>query len=274
MKFTHFLSSPGRYWSSLASWVSWENNFLGLPYGSTWVCLFVVTFMFVSSNIGECYLNFLFLTDSVWVTYFPKNYPFNVSFWYFRVSIVVAAFATPLPLWILPPASLVAQMVKRLPAMWEIQVQSLSWDNPLEKEMATHSSILAWKIPWTEKPGRLQPIGPQRVGHDWATSLWILQSLQFTQSLSGVWLCGPMDCSTPGLPVHHHLPEFTQTQVHWVGDAIQPSHPLSSPSLPALNLSQHQGLFQWVSSSHQVAKVLEFQLQHQSFQWTPRTDLL
>ena len=57
-------------------------------------------------------------------------------------------------------------MVKRLPAMWEIQVQSLSWDNPLEKEMATHSSILAWKIPWTEKPGRLQPIGPQRVGHN------------------------------------------------------------------------------------------------------------
>ena len=75
-------------------------------------------------------------------------------------------------------------------------------------------------------------------------------------------------------PVYHQLPEFTQTHVHRVGDAIQPSHPLSSPSPPALNLSQHQGLFQWVSSSHQVAKVLEFQLQHQSFQWVPRTDLL
>ena len=87
-------------------------------------------------------------------------------------------------------------------------------------------------------------------------------------------LCNPMNCSTRGLPLHHQLPEFTQTHVHWVGDAIQPSHPLSSPSPPALNLSQHQGLFQWVSSSHQVAKVLEFQLQHQSFQWTPRTDLL
>jgi len=87
-------------------------------------------------------------------------------------------------------------------------------------------------------------------------------------------LCDSMDCSTPGLPVHHQLPEFTQTHVHWVGDAIQPSHPLSSPSPPALNLCQHQGLFQWVSSSHQVAKVLEFQLQHHSFQWTPRTDLL
>ena len=81
-----------------------------------------------------------------------------------------------------------------------------------------------------------------------------------------------MNHSTPGLPVHHHLPEFTQTCVHWVSDAIQPSHPLSSPSPPALNLSQHQGLFQWVSSSHQVAKGLVFQRQHQSFQWTLRTD--
>ena len=74
-------------------------------------------------------------------------------------------------------------------------------------------------------------------------------------------LCNPMNCSTLGLPVHHQLPEFTQTHVHWVSDAIQPSHPLSSPS-PTFNLSQHQGLFKWVISSHQVAKVLEFQLQH------------
>ena len=87
-------------------------------------------------------------------------------------------------------------------------------------------------------------------------------------------LCNPMNHSTPGLPVHHQLPESTQTHVHWVGDAIQPSHPLSSPSPPALNLSQHQGLFKWVSSLHQVAKVLEFQLQHQSYQSTPRADLL
>ena len=83
-----------------------------------------------------------------------------------------------------------------------------------------------------------------------------------------------MDCSTPGLLVHHQLPAFTQTHVHWVSDAIWPSHPLLSPSPPALNLSQHQGLFQWVSSSHQVAKVLELQLQHQSFQWIFRTDFL
>ena len=72
--------------------------------------------------------------------------------------------------------------------------------------------------------------------------------------------CDPMNCSTPGLPVHHQLPEFTQTHVHRVSDAIQPSHPLSSPSLLAPNPSQHQSLFQWVNSSHEVAKVLEFQL--------------
>ena len=86
-------------------------------------------------------------------------------------------------------------------------------------------------------------------------------------------LCDPMNHSTPDLPVHHQLLEFTQTHVHWVGNATQPSHPLSSPS-PALNLFQHQGLFKWVSSSNQVGKVLKFQLQHQSFQWTPRIDLL
>ena len=87
-------------------------------------------------------------------------------------------------------------------------------------------------------------------------------------------LCNPMNHSTPGLPVHHQLPESTQTHVHRVDDAIQPSHPLSSPSPPAINLSQHQGLFKRDNSLHEVAKVLEFQLQHQSFQWTPRTDLL
>ena len=98
-------------------------------------------------------------------------------------------------------------------------------------------------------------------------------SVQFSSvTQSCLTLCDPMNCSTPGLPVHHQLPESTQTHVLWVGDAIQPSHPLSSPSPPTLSLSQHQGLFQWISSSHQVAKVLEFQLQHQSFQWIFRTD--
>ena len=83
-----------------------------------------------------------------------------------------------------------------------------------------------------------------------------------------------MNCSMPGLLVHHQLPEYTQTHVHRVSDAIQPSHPPSSPSPPAFNLSQPQGLSQGVISLHQVAKVLEFQLQHQSFQWIFRTDLL
>ena len=87
-----------------------------------------------------------------------------------------------------------------------------------------------------------------------------------------------MDCSTPSFPdilgVHDHIPELAQTHVHRVGDAIQSSHPLLSPSPPAFSLSQHQGLFQWVSSSYQVAKVLEFPLQHQSFQWIFRTDFL
>ena len=87
-------------------------------------------------------------------------------------------------------------------------------------------------------------------------------------------LCNPMNRSTPGLPVHHQLPEFTQSHVHWVRDVIQPSHPLSFHSPLAPNPSQHQSLFQWVNSSHEMAKVLEFQLQHQSFQWTCRTDLL
>ena len=98
----------------------------------------------------------------------------------------------------------------------------------------------------------------------------MFNSVQFSSvTQSCPTLYDPMNHSTPGLPVHHQLLEFTQTHVYWVGDAIQPSHPLSSPSPPALNLSQQQGLFKWVSSSHQVAKILEFQLQHQSFQWTP-----
>ena len=87
-------------------------------------------------------------------------------------------------------------------------------------------------------------------------------------------LCDPMACGTPGIPVLYYIPEFTHTHVHWVSDAIQPSHPLPSPSPPALNLPQHQGLFQWVGSSYRVAKVLELQLQHQSFQWIFKVDFL
>ena len=100
-------------------------------------------------------------------------------------------------------------------------------------------------------------------------------SVQFSSvAQSCPTLCDPMNCNIPGLPVHHQLPEFTQTHVHRVSDAIQPSHPLSSPSHPAPNPSQHQGLFQWINSSHEVAKVLGFQLYHHSFQRNPRADLL
>ena len=157
----------------------------------------------------------------------------------------------------------------------------------------------------------LPSMGSPRVGHDWSdlavavakigmqcrrtvffyiklqvhkTWYWIIAfenfiiSSQFrfssVQLLSHVWLCDPMDCSTPDFPVLHHLLELAQTPIHWVNDAIQPSHPLSSPSPLAFHLSQNQCLFQWVSSSHQVSKVLEFQLQHQSFQWLFRTDFL
>ena len=95
------------------------------------------------------------------------------------------------------------------------------------------------------------------------------------QSLSHVLtLCNPMDCSTAGFPVLHYLLELAQTHVHCVSDAIQPSHPLSAPSPPSFRLSQHQGLFQWVSSLHQIAKVLELQFQHQSLQLIFRTDFL
>ena len=112
-------------------------------------------------------------------------------------------------------------------------------------------------------------------GMDWRDLYRLSPDVQFSSVVQSCpTLCDPMNRSTPGLPVHHQLPESTYTHVHWVSDAIRPSHPLSSPSPPALNRSQHQGFFKWVSSSHQVAEVLEFQLQHQSFQWTPRTHLL
>ena len=113
----------------------------------------------------------------------------------------------------------------------------------------------------------------------WIIKIWGVAIIFYSFQLSSITqscltLCDPMKCSMPGLHVHHQLPEFTQTHVHWVGDAIQPSHPLASPSTPTFNLSQHQGFFKRISSLHQVAKVSEFQLQHQSFKWIFRTDLL
>ena len=161
----------------------------------------------------------------------------------------------------------------------------------MEKEIATHSSILAWRIPGTKESDGLPSLGLHRVGHDccnlvaaeariiestirWGTYMlkqWNIQFSSVTQSCPT--LCNSMNHRTPGLPVHHQYPEFTQTHVHQVGDTIQPSHSLTSPSPPAVNPSQHQGLFQWVNFSHEVANVLEFQLQHQSFQRTARADL-
>ena len=113
---------------------------------------------------------------------------------------------------------------------------------------------------WTRRLGRSLASSNIKTSNDrlWSRAI----SVQFS-SVAQLCptLCNPMDCSTPGFPVYHQLPELAQTLVHWVGDAIQPSHPLSS-TFPAFNLFQHQSLFKWVSSLHQVAKALEFQLQH------------
>ena len=139
--------------------------------------------------------------------------------------------------------------VKNSPAMQEMQFQSLGWEDPLEEEMATYSSILAWEIPWTEEPGRLQAMGSQKFRHDLATKQQHRDIYIFMYQFSSVpqsclTLCDPMNRSMRGLPIHHQLPKFTQTHVHQISDAIQPSHPLSSPSPPAPKPSQHQSLFQ------------------------------
>ena len=156
--------------------------------------------------------------------------------------------------------------------MQKTWVWSLGWKDPLEKEMASHSSTLAWKIPWTEKHGGLQAMGSQSRTRlsDFTCSIFSCSTGHFCSRLvffqfssvtkSCLTLCDPMNHSTPGLPVHRQLPEFTQIHVHRVSGAIQPSHPLSSPSPPAPNPSQHLSLFQWVNSLCEVAKVLEFQL--------------
>ena len=161
-------------------------------------------------------------------------------------------------------ASLVAQMVKNMPVMQELQVWSQGQEDPLEEEVATQSSIPAWEIPSTEESGGLQSIELQRVRHS---------SVQFSHSVmsNSLWSHGVqhtrLTCSSP-------TPGVYSTHIHWVVDAIQTSHLLLSPSPPTFNLSQYQGLFQWVSSSHQVAEALEFQLQDQSFQWIFGTGFL
>ena len=126
---------------------------------------------------------------------------------------------------------------------------------------------------------KLLDLTKQNTRKGWALYISNIPALQnqFRQFSSVTQSCQtlrPHDRSMPGLPIHHQLPEFTQTHVQRVGDAIQPPHPLLSPSPPVPNPSQHQGLFQWVNSLHQVAKVSELQLQHQYFQWIFRIDFL
>ena len=127
-----------------------------------------------------------------------------------------------------------------------MKVLSLGRGDSLDKGIATHAGILAWRIPWTEEPEALQLMKSQKVRQDRRdlapgnTYIYIIRSV----AQSCPTICDPMNPSTPGLPVHHQLPQFTQTHVHRVSDAIQPSHPLSSPSPLAPNPSQHQRLFQ------------------------------
>ena len=126
---------------------------------------------------------------------------------------------------------------------------------------------------WTLSQGHYRDkiITAGRTWTEFIAMLWFDSQITFSASLVSQSISSVAQ-SCPTFPVVHQLPELTQTHVHRVGDTIQPSPPLSSPSPPAFNLSQDQGFFKWVSSSHQVAKVLEFQLQHQSFQWIFRTD--
>ena len=150
--------------------------------------------------------------------------------------------------------------------------QEANWENS--------SNVSIWLLSVMKSKGWYRQQKQKNKGWNVSTKetsdlLFCTYSVQFSSvTQSCLTLCDPMNRSTPDLPVHHQLPEFIQTHVHQADHAIQPSHPLLSPSPPAPNPSQHQGLFQWVNSSHEVAKLLEFQHQHQAVQWTPRTDLL
>ena len=161
---------------------------------------------------------------------------------------------------LVPPGFPVAQRLKRLPPMRETRVQSLGWEDPMEKEMVTHSSILIWRIPWMEKPGRLQSTGSQRVRHNWATShtqshsqsrvlfpsfypvLVVIVRLCSSATQSCSTLCDTMDCQASlSLIISRSL----LTHVRWVGDAIQPSLPLSSHSPTDANWMEGEGV--WIS---------------------------
>ena len=157
-----------------------------------------------------------------------------------------------------PPGSPIPGILQARTLEWVAISHSSAWKWKVKVKLLSRVRLLA--TPWTSAyqapPSRGFPGKSTGVGcHCLFRHNGSVQFNSVAQSCSP--LCDPMDCSTPGLPVHHQLPESTQTHLHWFGDAIQPSHPLSSPSPPAINLSQYQGLFKWVSSSHQVAKVLE-----------------
>ena len=139
----------------------------------------------------------------------------------------------------------------------------------LSLKSVTTAKYAPIKLRWRETvgfiniPSLLKQIWVCVLSDDFSSHHYISPISSVAQPCLTLW--NPMNCSKPGPPVHHQLPEITQTYVHWAGDAIQPSHPISPPSPPALSLSQHQGLFKWVRSLHPVAKVLEFQFQQQSF---------
>ena len=158
-----------------------------------------------------------------------------------------------------------------------------SWPSVLQLK-TLHKLPAYWKISshphqsgslfYTLFPSFL-PVLPSLLSHPSVHSFMTYSWCHFSSvAQSCPTLCNPMDCNIPRFTIHHQLLELAQTHVHLVSDAIQPSHPLSSPSPPVFNLSQHQGLFQWVGASHQVATVLELQLQWQSVQWIFRTDFL
>ena len=165
---------------------------------------------------------------------------------------------------------------------WRQEEKGMAEDKMVGWHHQLNGQIWASSRRWwrTGKPGILQSVQSQSwiwlsswTELSYQGSLYIHTQIHISVQFSSVtqlWptVCDPMDCSTPGFPVHHQLLELAQTHVHRIGDAIQPSHPLLSPSPPTFNPSQHQGLFQGISSSHQVAKVLEFQHQHQSFSFS------
>ena len=155
---------------------------------------------------------------------------------------------------------------------WKSEVRVPIWSGSMR---TPPTNFLTWQRDWRHRAGsysffrrliafmRAPPSWPNGLPKSPPANTLILavSSVQFSSvAQSCLTLCDPMDCSMPGLPLHHQFPESTETHVHWVSNAIQPSHPLPSPSSPALNFPQHQGLFKWVRSSHQVATVLEFQL--------------